>query len=553
MSYVKGESDVNPTESETTSMVGNFPNGSREIPVSSSSSMELDRAGKTRCHKPATHDTRKSDKCVVPEKSANLDGLPPSSESMEERHLTNEKAEHKPLDRAQNRNTDGKPSRPRSRGLLGIREAAKKDKDLKFHNLFSHLTLDLLTASFLELKKQAAPGVDGQTWQDYAVEYEQKIIDLHGRLHRGSYRAQPSKRAYIAKADGKQRPLGIAALEDKIVQQATRTILEQIYEVSFRGFSYGYRPKRGAHNALDALVVAIKQRNVNWILDADIRGFFDNINHDWMMKFLEHRISDQRMLRLLKKWLRAGVSEDGQWTKTEVGTPQGAVISPLLANVYLHYVLDLWIEDWRKLTARGTVIIVRYADDFIIGFSSEIEARLCLDALRERMAKFGLELHPDKTRLIEFGRHAAENRKARGEKPPETFDFLGFTHICGQTRKGTFTVHRRTSRKKYQTKLKDVSEKLRKRIHVDIVETGSWLASVYQGWCRYYAVPGNYNCLGRFQNALQVMWLRTMQRRSQRGKRLTWKKFTKICNRWLPNPRILHPYPEERFARQHQR
>ena len=472
---------------------------------------------------------------------------------MEERRLTNEKAEHKSLDRAQNRNTDGKPSRPRSRGLLGIREAAKKDKDLKFHNLFSHLTLDLLTASFLELKKQAAPGVDGQTWQDYAVEYEQKIIDLHGRLHRGSYRAQPSKRAYISKADGKQRPLGIAALEDKIVQQATRTILEQIYEVSFRGFSYGYRPKRGAHNALDALVVAIKQRNVNWILDADIRGFFDNINHDWMMKFLEHRISDQRMLRLLKKWLRAGVSEDGQWTKTEVGTPQGAVISPLLANVYLHYVLDLWIEDWRKRTARGTVIIVRYADDFIIGFSSEIGARLCLDALRERMAKFGLELHPDKTRLIEFGRHAAENRKARDEKPPETFDFLGFTHICGETLKGNFTVHRRTSRKKFQAKLKDLSEKLRKRIHVDIVETGSWLASVYQGWCRYYAVPGNYKCLGRFQKALQVMWLRTMQRRSQRGKRLTWKKFTKICNRWLPNPRILHPYPEERFARQHQR
>lgn len=515
--------------------------------------MEPDREGKTRCHKPAMHDTGKSDKCVVPEKSANLDGLPPSSESMEERRLTNEKAEHKSLDRAQNRNTDGKPSRPRSRGLLGIREAAKKDKDLKFHNLFSHLTLDLLTASFLELKKQAAPGVDGQTWHDYAVEYEQKIIDLHGRLHRGSYRAQPSKRAYLSKADGKQRPLGIAALEDKIVQQATRTILEQIYEVSFRGFSYGYRPKRGAHNALDALVVAIKQRNVNWILDADIRGFFDNINHDWMMKFLEHRISDQRMLRLLKKWLRAGVSEDGQWTKTEVGTPQGAVISPLLANVYLHYVLDLWIEDWRKRTARGTVIIVRYADDFIIGFSSEIEARLCLDALKERMAKYGLELHPDKTRLIEFGRHAAENRKARGEKPPETFDFLGFTHICGETLKGNFSVHRRTSRKKFQTKLKDLSEKLRKRIHVDIVETGSWLASVYQGWCRYYAVPGNYNCLGRFQKALQVMWLRTMQRRSQRGKRLTWKKFTKICNRWLPNPRILHPYPEERFARQHQR
>jgi RNA-directed DNA polymerase len=553
MSNVKGKSDMNPTESKTTRMVGNFLDGSREIPESSSSSMELDRAEKTRCHKSAMHGDGKSDKCIVPEKSTNLDGVPPSLETTEERHLTNEKAKHKSLDRAQNRNKDGKPSGPRSRGLLGIREAAQKDKNLRFHNLFSHLTPELLRTSFFELQKYASPGVDGEMWHDYLKEVEHRIEDLHERIHRGKYRAQPSRRVYIAKADGKQRPLGIAALEDKIVQRATRTILEQIYETSFRGYSYGYRPRRGAHNGLDALVVAIKQQNVNWILDADIRGFFDNISHSWLIKFLEHRISDQRMLRLLKKWLKAGVSEDGQWSKTEIGTPQGAVISPLLANVYLHYVLDLWIEDWRKRTARGTVIIVRYADDFILGFSSETEAKLCLEALRERLVKYGLELHPDKTRLIEFGRRAAQNRKDRGEKPPETFDFLGFTHICGQTRKGQFTVHRRTSHKKLQTKLKDLSEKLQKLVRKDIAETGGWLASVYQGWCQYYAVPGNYNCLSRFQKALQSMWLRQLQRRSQRGKRLTWKRFKGICNRWLPNPRILHPYPEDRFARQHQR
>lgn len=405
----------------------------------------------------------------------------------------------------------------------------------------------------MELKKHAAPGVDGETWHDYAVNFEQRIDELHGRLHRGSYRAQPSKRVYIAKADGKQRPLGIMALEDKIVQQATRTILEQIYEIDFLGFSYGYRPKRSAHDALDALVVAIKQRKVNWILDADIRGFFDNINHDWLMRFLEHRISDQRMLRLLKKWLRAGVFEDGVRSQTEVGTPQGAVISPLLANVYLHYVLDLWIAHWRKRKSDGTVVIVRYADDFVIGFSSEADARQCLEALRERMAKFGLGLHPDKTRLIEFGRHAERNRKRRGDQPPETFDFAGFTHLCGQTRGGSFTVHRRTTRKKFQAKLTDLTRSLYQRRHRDLAETGAWLASVYRGWCQYYAVPGNYVCLGRFQTALQGIWLRVLRRRSQRGRHLTWTKFAKLCNRWLPNPKILHPYPEQRFARHHQR
>ena len=553
MSNARGKSDVDPTESETTRMVGNFPSGSREILEASTSPMEVDRSGKARGHNPDMHVSGKSDKFIVPEKLVNSDVMPSSLESMEGRSLTNEKAEHKPLDRAQTRTTDEQLSGPRSRGLLGIREAAQKDKELKFHNLFSHLTPELLKSSFFDLKKDAAPGIDGQTWHDYAVNFDQRIEDLHSRLHRGSYRAKPSRRVYIAKADGKQRPLGVAALEDKIVQRATRTILEQIYETSFKGFSYGYRPRRKAHDALDALVVAIKQRDVNWILDADIRGFFDNINHEWMVTFLEHRISDRRMLRLLKKWLRAGVSEDGEWSKTEVGTPQGAVISPLFANVYLHYVLDLWIDTWRKRHARGTVVIVRYADDFVIGFSNEVEAHKCLEALKERMTKFGLELHPDKTRLIEFGRYAETNRKNRGDKSPETFDFAGFTHICGRTRGGAFTVHRRTSRTKFQSKLTELSRELVLRCHHDLAEVGAWLKSVFQGWCQYYAVPGNYDCLGRFQKALQAKWLRVLQRRSQRGRRLTWKRFTKICNRWLPNPKILHPYPEVRFARHNQR
>jgi group II intron reverse transcriptase/maturase len=432
--------------------------------------------------------------------------------------------------------------------LYGVREAARKDKGLKFTNLFHHLTPELLRSSFFDLKKQAVPGVDGETWADYATEVDRRIEDLYGRLHRGAYRAKPSKRAYIPKPDGRQRPLGIAALEDKIVQQAVRTILECIYEEDFLGFSYGFRPGRGCHRALDALYVGIKTRHVNWILDADIRGFFDNISHDWLMKFLEHRIADRRMLRLLKKWLRAGVSEDGQWSPTKVGTPQGAVISPLYANVFLHYVLDLWINQWRKRYASGTVIIVRYADDFVIGFQTETDARNCLAALQGRMTKFALELHPDKTRLIEFGRVAERTRRERGDGPPATFDFLGFTHICGRTRKGAFTIHRRTARKKFLAALAAIREKLRKRLHAPLPQVGAWLGQVYQGWCQYYAVPGNYRSLNRFQKALQAMWLRGLRRRSQRGRTLTWNTFSRLCNRWLPNPTIRHPYPDDRFA-----
>jgi len=553
MSNANGKSGVIPTESETTRTVGNFSHGNRETPVMSVSPMEADRSEKARGHKSDMHVAGESDSSIVPQKPANKGSVPLPAESAEGRELTKENIGQSLLDRTQRRNADGTPFVPRSRGLLGVREAARKDKKLRFTSLLHHITPELLRTSFFELKKRAAPGIDGETWRDYAVDFERRIDDLDGRIHRGAYRAKPSKRTYIPKPDGRMRPLGIAALEDKIVQQAARTVLECIYEQDFLGFSYGFRPGRSQHRALDALFVGITKRKVNWIIDADIRGFFDNISHAWLMKFLEHRIADRRMLRLLKKWLRAGVSEDGEWSPTKVGTPQGAVISPLYANVFLHYVLDLWINDWRKRHAKGEVIIVRYADDFVIGFREESDARRCLAALGERFAKFGLELHPEKTRLIEFGRYAEERRAKRGDGPPETFDFLGFTHISGKTRRGDFTIHRKTSRKKFQAALAKLKEELSRRCHEDLTKVGAWLQSVFRGWCQYYAVPGNYARLRQFREALQVLWHRTLRRRSQRGRHLTWEKFSQLSRRWLPTPKILHPYPNVRFACQHPR
>jgi len=553
MSNITGESDVTPTESKPTGTVGNFPHGSRETPVTSVSSMEADRSEKARGQTSDRHVAGESDSFIVPKKPTNKGSVPLPAELVEGRELTKENAEQSLLDRTQRRNADGTPFVPRSRGLLGVREAAQKDKKRKFTSLLHHITPELLQASFFALKKQAAPGVDGETWHDYAVEFEQRIADLHGRLHRGAYRAKPSKRTYIPKPDGRRRPLGIAALEDKIVQQAARTVLECIYEQDFLGFSYGFRPGRGCHQALDALFVGTTTRKVNWIIDADIRGFFDRISHEWLMKCLEQRIADKRMLRLLKKWLRAGVSEDGEWSPTKVGTPQGAVISPLYANVFLHAVLDLWIHEWRTRYATGEVTIVRYADDFVIGFREETDARRCVADLRERLATFGLELHPEKTRLIEFGRYAEERRAKRGDGPPETFDFLGFTHISGKTRRGDFTIHRKTSRKKFQAKLADLKEQLSRRRHDDLAQVGAWLQRVVRGWYQYYAVPGNYTRLRQFRDAIQDRWLRTLRRRSQRGRRLTWEKFSKLCSRWLPTPKILHPYPNVRFAGQHPR
>jgi len=420
---------------------------------------------------------------------------------------------------------------------------------MRFTALLHHISLFQLWRGFYALKREARPGIDGVTWLDYGDEQLlSRLSDLQERVHRGTYRAQPSKRSWIPKADGRQRPLGIASLEDKIVQQAVKTVLEQIYEEDFVGFSYGYRPGREPHNALDALWVGITQRKVNWVLDADIRGFFDAIDHEWLMKFVGHRIADRRILRLIRKWLRAGVSEDGTWKKTTVGTPQGAVISPLLANIYLHYVFDLWVEQWRKRHARGDVIVVRYADDFVMGFQHHSEAERCLRELRERFTKFGLELHSEKTRLIEFGRFAAERRAQRGLEKPETFAFLGFAHYCGTTRQGAFTVKRKSIAQRMRAKLRAVKGQLARFMHDSVDDVGKWLRAVVQGWFNYHAVPGNRPCLDQFRTQVSRLWLRVIRRRSEKGRCWTWHDMSRLVQRWLPPARILHPYPNQRLA-----
>jgi RNA-directed DNA polymerase len=410
-----------------------------------------------------------------------------------------------------------------------------------------HITEDLLRTAYITLNRSAAAGVDDVTWREYGKKLKEYLPALHERVQSGKYRAMPSKRIWIPKPDGRKRPIGIAVLEDKIVQQAVAMVLNQIFEVDFLGFSYGFRPKRNPHNALDAVWVGIEKRKVNWVLDADIKGFFDAISHEWLLKFLEHRIADQRLLRLCRKWLRAGVSEAGQWSKTDVGTPQGAVISPVLANLYLHHVLDLWTDAWRK-TARGDVIIVRYADDFVMGFQYRNEADLFLQQLRERMAKFGLELHQEKTRLIEFGRFAAANRSKRGEGKPETFDFLGFTHICAKTKRGNrFTIRRKTIAKRLRAKVKKMKEGIRLRMHDPMPEQGQWLRAVVLGHLNYYAVPGNKQSTDAFRTAAMREWLHALRRRSQKARSLTWKRFQRLVRTWLPTSRVRHPYPTQRL------
>jgi len=491
------------------------------------------------------HGGGESDGRVVPTKYPNKGGEPPA-EGREGRRPAKENTEQTTSPRTQSRISE-------LSGLLGVRQAARKEKRTRFTALLHHVTVNLLRDSFHALKRDAAPGVDGVTWREYETDLEKKLEDLHSRVHRGTYRAQPSKRAYIPKADGRQRSLGIAALEDKIVQQAVVTVLNQIYEEDFVGFSYGFRPGRSQHHALDALWVGIMRKKVNWVLDADIRGFFDTIDHGWLMKFVEHRIADRRVLRLIQKWLRAGVSEEGTWSKTEVGTPQGAVASPLLANVHLHYVFDLWVQHWRKHQAVGDMIVVRYADDIVLGFEQKVDAERFLSEWKERMRKFGLELHPDKTRLIEFGRHAAENRKRRGEGKPETFNFLGFTHICGKTRTaGRFIVKRKTIRKRLTAKLSELKEELRQRWHEPAATVGRWLRSVVQGYFNYHAVPGNMDSLNCFRSQVIWLWFRALRRRGQRHP-ITWAGFLRLVAAWIPSAKILHPHPNLRFDAQHPR
>jgi group II intron reverse transcriptase/maturase len=433
--------------------------------------------------------------------------------------------------------------------LFGVREAARQSRDLKFTALLHHVNEELLTSSFCELKKNAAVGIDAMTWQEYEGDLEERIADLHGRIHRGGFRAKPSRRVYIPKSDGRQRPLGIASLEDKIVQRAVRTVLQCIYEEDFLGFSYGFRPGRSQHQALDALAYAVHEKRVNWVLDADIQGFFDEIDRDWLVKFLEHRIGDRRILRLIRKWLNAGIIEDTDWSDTGKGAPQGAVLSPLLSNVFLHYVFDLWIQQWRTRHCKGQCVVARFADDFVIGFETKADANACLAALKDRLQKFGLKLHPQKTRLIEFGRASAVRREREGRGRCETFDFLGFTHICGKTRKNNrFVLWRRTIAKRMSLTLAAIKIQLRRRRHDSVGTTGRWLASVVRGWLQYHAVPHNMRRLEQFVDAVTKLWLRQLRRRSQRGRsRWTWARMQRLIARYLPKVRILHPYPNDRY------
>src|SRR6266404_5781261 len=439
-----------------------------------------------------------------------------------------------------------------SQALERIRRVAKERKKEKFTSLLHHISIDLLDEAFFELKEEAAPGVDGLTWTEYERNLDRNIEDLHARVHRGAYRALPSRRVYIPKPDGRQRPLAVAALEDKIVQRATAAVLNAIYEEDFLGFSYGFRPGRGTHDALNALLVGITSTKVNWILDADIRSFFDTVSQEWLIKFVEHRVGDRRIIRLIQKWLKAGVLEDGIVTVIDKGTGQGSVISPLLANLYLHYVFDLWAERWRRREAAGDMIIVRYADDLIVGFEHETDARRFLDEMRNRLQEFALSLHSEKTRLIEFGRFAAENRKRRGLGKPETFTFLGFTFICSKTRRGKFQIKRKSRRDRMQAKLQAIKQELRRSLHQPIPQQGRWLQQVVTGYFNYHAVPTNSSTLTAFLFHVTNLWRRTLRQRSQKDW-TTWERIKRLADDWLPKPRILHPWPESRFAVRHPR
>jgi RNA-directed DNA polymerase len=485
------------------------------------------------------HGLEKSDSVIVAMKPANKAGKP-AAEWVEPRTGTEGNADPPRTRRTQSRDSV-------SQGLERVRQAARQRMKQTFTALLHHVTIDSLRDAFLALRRRAAPGVDGVTWQDYETGLEGHLQDLHSRVHRGTYRALPVRRRLIPKPDGRQRPLGIAALEDKIVQRAVVTVLNAIYEEDFLGFSYGFRPGRGQHDALDALCVAIKGKRVNWILDADIRSFFDEIDQEWLIRFLEHRVGDERIIRLVRKWLKAGVLDEGQWSVSEKGTPQGAVASPLLANVYLHYVFDLWAQQWRKHEASGDMIVVRYADDLVMGFEHEADARRFWDAMRERFERFALELHGDKTRLLEFGRYAIERRQRNGQGRPQTFNFLGFTFICGRSRRGAFLLRRHTRRDRMREALRKVKEELRHRRHDSIAEQGRWLKSVVTGYFAYHAVPTNAQAIGAYRHHVIDLWRRSLKRRSQKD-RMTWARMGRLACEWLPPPHVLHPWPQDRMA-----
>ena len=492
------------------------------------------------------HEREKSDPAIgagKPTNNAEATSVADAAEPVEQRAGAEGNASEQSTHRTQGRERV-------SQALERVRKAARLRKEEKFTALLHHVNLDLLREAFLALKRDAAPGVDGMTWRAYEADLDLNLTDLASRIHRGAYRALPSRRTYIPKADGRQRPLAVAALEDKIVQRATAEVLNCIYEEVFLGFSYGFRPGRGQHNALDALCVGITSKKVNFILDADIQSFFDEVSQNWLVRFVEHRVGDPRIIRLVQKWLRAGVLEDEIVTVSDKGTGQGSVISPLLANVYLHYTFDLWAERWRRHEATGDMIIVRFADDIVVGFEHESDARRFWDAMRKRLEEFSLSLHPDKTRLLEFGRQAAVRRAQRGLGKPETFKFLGFVFICGRSRKGKFLLQRQSRRDRMRAKLAEIKKELRRRMHQPIPDQGLWLAQVIRGYFVYHAVPTNFPALSAFRDHIRRIWLRTLRRRSQKD-RFSWERMKKLATDFLPQPKILHPWPGARFAVTH--
>lgn len=510
----------------------------RSWEISSTSAEAADGAAKANGHTAVVNVEEKSDACEVPLKPSNKHGA--CAETVEGRRAANGNDLQLTANRTQGRVFA-------SRGLQGVREKARQDKRVRFTALLHHVTVELLQEGFYALRRNAAVGVDQMTWHAYEQGLSTRLEQLHEAIHTGRYRTQPSRRVYIPKGDGSQRALGIAALEDKIVQHAVSTVLQAVYEADFIGFSYGFRAGRSQHDALDALWMALMNRPIHWILDADIRAFFDTIDHAWMRRFLEHRIGDERILRLIDKWLKAGVWEGGKRIPATQGTPQGAVISPLLANIYLHYVFDLWVKQWRARPGTvGQVIVVRYADDNIVGFQSEMEARRFLTALQARLEQFGLTLHPKKTRLIAFGRRAAQERAERGERKPESFDFLGFTHCSGRDLRGCYQVKRLTIKTRMRKTLSAVRERLMTRRHEPIPDVGRWLRSVVRGYYHYHAVPGNLKRLDGFRTEVCRAWRGALLRRSQKH-RLNWLRFNRLTRRYVPTCKLVHPLPPFRF------
>src|ERR1700750_1819122 len=437
------------------------------------------------------HGPEKSDPAIVAMKPANK-AEQSAAESVERRAGTKGNADQQSTHRTQSRANV-------SQALERIRKVARERRKERFTALFHHISVDLLVEAFSQLNEDAAPGVDPLTWKDYEADLACNIEGLHDRIQRGAYRALPSRRVYVPKPAGRQHPLAVAALEDKIVQRAVAALLSAIYEEDFLGFSYGFRHGRGTHDALDALCVGIHSKKVSFILDADIRSCFDEISQEWLIRFLEHRIGDRRIIRLIQKWLKAGILKDGIVSVSDRGTGQGSRLSPLLANIYLHYALDLWAARWRRREATGDMIFVRYADDFIVGFQREADARRFLDEMRKRLHEFALSLHPDKTRLIEFGRFAAANREQRGLGKPETFNFLGFTFMCGKSRQGFFLLKRKTRRDRMRAKPRMGKQEMRRRMHQPIPEQGRWLWHVVRGYFNYHAVPMNTRALAVFR------------------------------------------------------